>query len=307
MKSRDNLTSPTTSPVAPADQWATALIQRAARRSPPELAERLEEEWLADLAEQPGTLSRLRFALGCCWARQVISYDPASFGVTAQRAVAGQSTLAAFASHDVSFGSRRPLLLLLIIAMHGVVIYGFSNGLSHRVFEALTPDIEATFFDEIPQPEPAPQPIQPNTNHWTGNHRDFADVIPVLVDPIVIPVDSPQPTHFPVATASPPDDTPVVRRVLGGPGSGFPSTADFYPPLSRQLGEKGAAVLQVCVDTHGRLIKDPEIKDSSGSARLDAGALALAKAGAGHYRSTTEDGLPVTSCYGFRVRFQLKE
>ena len=49
------------------------------------------------------------------------------------------------------------------------------------------------------------------------------------------------------------------------------------------------------------------IEKSSGFARLDAGALALAKAGSGAYRSTTENGQPVTSCYAFRIRFQLKE
>jgi TonB family protein len=98
-----------------------------------------------------------------------------------------------------------------------------------------------------------------------------------------------------------------VTRVLGGPGTGFPNTADFYPTMSRQLGEQGVAAVQVCVDAHGRLVKSPEIRDSSGIARLDAGALALARAASGHYRSTTEDGQPVASCYAFRLRFQLQQ
>ena len=46
--------------------------------------------------------------------------------------------------------------------------------------------------------------------------------------------------------------------------------------------------------------------EGTGSARLDEGALKLARAGSGHYRATTEDGRPVNSCYPFRIRFQIK-
>ncbi len=46
--------------IAPVD-W---LIRRAARGAPVSLSERLEEEWLADLATRPATLSRLRLESG---------------------------------------------------------------------------------------------------------------------------------------------------------------------------------------------------------------------------------------------------
>ncbi len=308
MKSRDDLTSPATSTPSSADAWATALVQRAARRSPPELAERLEEEWLADLAEQPGALARLRFALGCCWAKQVISFDPVSFGVTAQRAATGHSSIAVFAPHDNPLVSRRALLLLLVVAMHGILIYGFSNGLGHKVFQALPPEFDGIFIDEPPPPVTAPPVTRPDMAAWTSDHRNVVDYVPPdLIGPIR------ETQEYVPSPAYPPPDLPhevihrpVIRQV-GGPGPGFPSTADFYPSVSRRLGESGATTLQACVDNHGRLVSDPQIKESSGSTRLDAGALALAKAGSGHYRSSTEDGLPVTSCYAFRVRFQLKE
>lgn len=307
MNSRDNLTAPTPSTRSPAADWATALVQRAARRSPPELAARLEEEWLADLTEQRSALSRLRFALGCCWAKQVISHDPVSFGLTAQRAASGHSAVTAFGPHDLSFVSRRTLLLLLIVAMHGVAIYGFSNGLGHKVIAALSPEIRGTLIEEQRPRDQAPEIAQPDIKDWTGIHREV--VVPVPPD-VIAPIevtseDTPSPVYR--RPDPPPEVTRKVTRVIGGPGSGFPGTAEFYPSASRQLGETGVAALQVCVDSRGRLVNDPQIKESTGSARLDAGALALAKAGSGHYRSTTEDGQPVTSCYGFRVRFQLKE
>ena len=48
------------------------LIHRAARRAPEYLSSRLEEEWLADFESRSSALSRLRFAVGCCWATLVI-------------------------------------------------------------------------------------------------------------------------------------------------------------------------------------------------------------------------------------------
>jgi hypothetical protein len=80
--------------------------------------------------------------------------------------------------------------------------------------------------------------------------------------------------------------------------------------LSERLEEEWlanrAAIVQVCVDTRGRLTSDPVTLQGSGSFRLDEGALKPARAGSGHYRATTEDGRPVDSCYPFRVRFQLR-
>ena len=94
--------------------------------------------------------------------------------------------------------------------------------------------------------------------------------------------------------------------MLGGPGSGFPNPDDYYPSIAKRLEEQGVATVRVCVAANGRLTSDPMTVQTSGSQRLDEGALQLAKAGSGHYRATTEDGRPVNSCYSFRVRFELK-
>jgi TonB family protein len=98
----------------------------------------------------------------------------------------------------------------------------------------------------------------------------------------------------------------IVTQVQGGPGAGFPNPDDFYPPAARYLEEQGIATVRVCVDVHGRLVSDPSTLQGTGSRRLDEGALKLARAGSGHYRASTEDGVPVNSCYPFRIRFQLK-
>ena len=92
---------------------------------------------------------------------------------------------------------------------------------------------------------------------------------------------------------------------MGGPGKGFPNTEDYYPPAARRLNETGTATIRVCVNSMGRLTGEPSVAQSSGSVRLDNGALKLARAGSGHYGATTEDGRAVDSCYPFRITFAL--
>jgi TonB family protein len=108
-------------------------------------------------------------------------------------------------------------------------------------------------------------------------------------------------------TISTPTQPLISNRVTGGPGIGFPNTDDFYPQTARRLEEQGNVIVAVCVDPKGRLTSEPTTVQSSGNARLDGGALVLAKAGSGHYRATTEDGRAVSSCYSFRVVFTLKK
>jgi TonB family protein len=97
-----------------------------------------------------------------------------------------------------------------------------------------------------------------------------------------------------------------VIRVEGGPGQGFPNTEDFYPASAIRLGQQATAAVLVCVNDRGALTSEPTLARSSGIGSIDAGALRLAKAGSGHYRATTEDGNPVSSCYTFHIRFALK-
>jgi TonB family protein len=127
--------------------------------------------------------------------------------------------------------------------------------------------------------------------------------IPREPDPKIDVTTVPEPIPSDLSTAVPPH---IVQQVPGGPGTGFPDPDDFYPVLAKHLEEQGAATVQVCVDAKGRLTSAPTTLQGTGSARLDEGALKLARAGSGHYRATTQDGQPVNSCFPFRVRFQLR-
>jgi TonB family protein len=281
---------------------ARHLIRRAAQQVPAAVSARLEEEWLADLATRTGSLSRLRLALGCCWAARVIGAEHAAWGVVAA-GTTSPKVLTARAPVDLSFVSGRTLALLTIACIHIAVLYSLATGLMQRTITP-EPAMQVSFPTEI---EVAPRAPAANNAPSHAHPRLRSPAPKVDIEPPVSAELPPPPAVAPQAAdrnSVPPP--PASTRVLGGPGVGFPATEDFYPAAARRLGEKGAATVQVCVDVTGQLNAAPLLAASSGSARLDEGALRLARAGSGHYRPTIEDGRAVNSCYPIRVRFELR-
>jgi hypothetical protein len=286
MNTRDGLSFP----------LATRLVHYAARHAPSDLSERLEEEWLADLAAQTGPIAKLRFALGCCWARQVIAHDTLGLQARLSAATAGHGALTGVNVPHFSPLPRRVVVFMIILGLHAAAILGFIYGVRVITHTEPPPPIHGTILDDPSRPQPPPPVPQPHFTQPTGTLIPLGPV-PHFSEP------SYESTINPVPTSTGPIHT--ITRRLGGPGKGFPATQDFYPPNAIRLGETGVTAVQVCTDDQGRLTGDPRIANSSGSLRLDAGALALAKAGSGHYRSTAEDGRAVASCFSFAVRFTL--
>lgn len=283
---------------------ARYLIGRAARKAPPGLAERLEEEWLADLTGRRGAFSRILFGLGCCWATRVIAREFGAAAAVAGSSASGQRLLVGYGGPDFSWLSRRTTALLAIVCLHVAAFYAYMSGFGQRVVPASPGWIDAVPVAAQPRIPHTPPPLpQPRFSH--GFLTNLPTPVPLTfpADPKVITAPRlPQPK---VPSAGLPLPTP--KRVIGGPGAGFPDTEDYYPSSMRRLGETGAAVVGVCVDPRGRLTAVPSIVESSGVGQLDEGALKLARDGSGHYRPTTENGQPVSSCYAFRIRFQLED
>jgi TonB family protein len=282
------------------------LIHHAARSAPELLSQRLEEEWFADLAVRPSAASRLRFALGCCWATRVIAFEHSMS--TAQIVTPGieAKAMIAYAHHNLGLFSRRTTTFGLVACLHIAVFYAFMLGLSNPIIKVNTPPLQNRELqrthprDMPPLPPPNLNPVKLDLPKLDPNVTIIADE-----DPEVIRAAGPQvlPSAHGSEQISPPH---VAKQVQGGPGAGFPNPDDYYPPLAKRLEEQGVATVRVCVDANGRLTSDPTTFEGTGSARLDEGALKLARAGSGHYRATTEDGRPVNSCYPFRIRFQIK-
>src|SRR5262245_12968576 len=279
------------------DALAGKLIRRAARNTTSSLSQRLEEEWLADMATRRGQMTRLRLALGCWWAARVIAHERALTCLAPAGSPGGDQIAAAYAPHDSSFPSRRTLALLVIASLHAGLIYLLAIGLVHQVIEVPPAVIHANVAVDAqrhPLPPPPPKVTLAPAHAVNVPQPEFPVEAAASSNAI-----APAPIERPSEGSTQP--RPAVDRVPGGPAKGFPNTADYYPDASRRLGETGVASVRVCIDSQGRLTTDPTIAQTSGSARLDAGALKLAKAGSGYYRATTEDGRAGPSSGAFRL------
>jgi biopolymer transport protein ExbD len=88
------------------DSIARRVIERAAHRAPPTLAQRLQEEWLADLSDHHGRIARLRVALGCYWAAFLIRHDDCAASTPVMTSAATAMTMAAI-PHGVAVFPRQ--------------------------------------------------------------------------------------------------------------------------------------------------------------------------------------------------------
>jgi TonB family protein len=286
------------------ESLSTALVRRAARSAPGSLAARLEEEWLADIQERTSSLGRLRFALGCCWAGFAIGLEHRPFRVTAASSPQGP---AATLVEPARFFSSRAVTFGFVLSLHAAIFGGLMMaGSKYYHKSAEPPAIEPHVID---RPAPPIKPAPPQFNRYIDRTRSPPPLLPV--EPTEDTPLAPIPADTNTLRASPPDTLASPPRqtvhVQGGIGAGFPHPADYYPDASRRLEEEGATLLRVCVDAGGRLNAEPVTAETSGSLRLDAAAIRLAKAASGHYRPTTEDGRPVPSCYPLKIRFQLRD
>ena len=206
--------------------------------------------------------------------------------------------------HDSQFFTRRTVVLFVIIGLHVFIAWALATGLARRAIELVAPPLETAVIDEVKQQDQPPPPPPPQME------RPPVEVPPPDVN-IEVPVETQSTaivdtTNRHVEAPPPPPPPRNVVRTAGGPGKNFPSTDDYYPSASARLGESGTATVQVCTDSKGKLTDEPKVSESSGISRLDEGALKLAKAASGRYKPATEDGQPIASCFGFRIKFQLR-
>lgn len=206
--------------------------------------------------------------------------------------------------HDTQFFTRRTIVLFAIVGLHIFIAWALATGLARRAIEMVAPPLQTSVVEEVqkrdePPPPPPPQLERP----------------PVEVPPPDVVVDVPVETQSTaiqdvtdkkVVAPPPPPAAKPVNRVAGGPGKNFPNSDDYYPPASRRLNEQGVTTVHVCVDGKGKVTEEPTVQTSSGSPRLDEGAVKLAKAGSGRYRPATEDGQPISACFPFAIRWQLR-
>jgi hypothetical protein len=119
-------------PSTPPELMAVAhwLIQHAARRAPECLSSRLEEEWLADLKYRVTAVSRLRLALGCCWATMVIVNEYSRNRVPAASPSVAARGYVTRVDRNFGYFSLRSGTLFLILGLHAALFCGLVTTLS---------------------------------------------------------------------------------------------------------------------------------------------------------------------------------
>ena len=143
------------------NDMSARIIRWAAHRTP--LAERLEEEWLADMSERQGWIARLRFALGCCWAGAVISADDGIATAAALR------TCSSTVAQVMTTRAQRPGLRKSIAAasLHGSVCEINTTPLIDVMLVLLVtlivslPIMTHAIKMDLPHPPPSAQPAPP--------------------------------------------------------------------------------------------------------------------------------------------------
>jgi len=197
--------------------------------------------------------------------------------------------------------TKRGAVLVAIIALHVFIGWALATGLARRAIEVLAPPIQTTIVEETKKEEAPPPPPPPQFERPPVElpPPDVTINMPVEADTTAIRV-----TNTPVVKAPPP--SAPSRRTAVGFGKGFPNSDEFYPDASRRLEEQGVATVHVCVGPDGKITEEPTVAKSSGSARLDGGAVRLARAGSGKYIAATEDGKAVPGCVNYNVKFQLR-
>ena len=213
------------------------LIRQAAHRAPKNLASRLEEEWLADLESRAATLSQLRLALGCCWAGLVIGNEYPRSRVAAASPAVAASGFVTLVDRNFGYFSLRSATLFLIAGLHAALFFGLITSLSHTQAAVTPPDLQNHEVTPVP-PEKVPvSPPWSELKNWTIHVPRTVIEPPATLDfEHVVNLDTSDQAPEVIAQPSAPETpTHVVRQLAGGPGTGFPETADFYASRLRAL------------------------------------------------------------------------
>jgi protein TonB len=196
---------------------------------------------------------------------------------------------------------RRALAVAGIIALHVLVAYLLLTGLMPTIQPVFEPALVGTVRIEAQPEPPSPPTVRVDLHHTL---RPVASAAPPVL-PGAPPATPPSPADADgeaVSAAQTNAVPPPSVRVLGK--NQLPDAEEFYPPALRRLGVEGATYVRVCVDGAGVRQGDPHIEQSSGDARLDEGALNVARHG--RYARSVQGDIPVPNCYHFRITFRMR-
>ena len=200
--------------------------------------------------------------------------------------------------------SRRGTFLIILVVFHILLFWGLKSGFAVKLIEAVAPPIVADIINEVKPEEPPPPPPEVK----------MVEIPPVSVPPVLVDINIPEPPKTaiqvvtdrpPQPTPAPPPPKPVVRQaVVTKPGYSYkPSTDDYYPNTSRNLGEEGVVKVRLCYDLKGK-VNESTLAETSNFSRLDDAAVRMGKQF--RIKPGTVDGKPAEDCVVVPIRFSLK-
>ena len=205
----------------------------------------------------------------------------------------------AYYQHDSSYLSRRGLVFLVIIALHGFLIWAFAEGFARQGVRYMQTILQTNII-QTEKPKDLPPPPPP----VDLKERPPVQVIAPDIN-ITVPVEAPPPIQT-VTTAKVEGPPPAPRAIVPGTSIkpiSIPNTEDYYPDSSKRAGEEGRVLVKICVNAASKL-DSVDVQTTSGYPDLDQAAVKLAKAG--RYKAATQEGKPITTCAPLPVKFTLK-
>lgn len=200
---------------------------------------------------------------------------------------------------DGQFLSQRAVAVGSILALHVLFAYLLLTSLVQA------PDIPMTRMRVVITPSITPvDPVQQRADFRPpepGRIQQPSEPRVSVPEPLA-PVDTRAPRLDAVGGGSAATAVAAPVRLIGR--NQLPDTQEYYPAEERRLGIEGAANVRVCVNEAGALSGEPAIEASSGNARLDAGAMNVARHG--RYARSVQGDTPVGNCFRFRVNFRMK-
>lgn len=188
--------------------------------------------------------------------------------------------------------SRQTIGFFVVLALHGLMIWGLMSGLVQKVTEEFIAELKPV--SEPPPPPDAEIPPPPPP--------DIIKPPPFVPPPdFEISTEAPSETAIRDVTSKPPPAGPTigVRQDPKHP----PSKPD-YPASAKRLEQEGPVGLLIYVGADGRVI-EVQVEKSSGYPALDASAVREAKTW--RLLPAQTEGKPVAAWYRAVVKFRLED
>jgi periplasmic protein TonB len=206
-------------------------------------------------------------------------------------------------THDSSFFSRRAIVFVFACAVQVIIFIALDYGLANKVINLPPQPIQTNIVQQVQKKDQPPPPPPPKMERP-----------PVEVPPPEVAINVPVETNSSAITnvtdkklPPAPKPRPVARRIVYTAARldvrDSPSTDDYYPEVSKRLGEQGKTEVHVCTTPNGRVDGQPTVAKGSGSARLDQAAVRWASHA--RFSPATADGRPIKACTRFLVVFKL--